>query len=456
MSLVKFESMLKTDSVYFFDATEFEEIIHHYLEVGKHSLAHKAVKLGLDQHPTSVALQLLKVELLIFENKISNAVKLLNQIEALEPHNDEVYIQKATILSKKNEHIQAIKILKESLQYTEDPIDVWAMIGMEYLYLDDYENARLNFINCIEVDFEDYSSLYNIIYCFDMQEQNEEAILFLNSYLDKNPYSEIAWHQLGQQYFILNMFKEALTAFDYAVIIDDSFIGGYLEKAKTLEELERYEEAIENYAITLKLDDPTAFAYVRIGECFEKLGITKSAIEYYKKAVYEDPLLDRAWLLLTNIYYKNKNYSKALYHINEAIELNDLNPLYWRKYADINIKMETYDEAVKAFRKCIDLNDIEIEIYVALVDVLTLLGEYQNALDILIKAKKTYREFAEIEYRFFGLFMILNKQEYGLTHLKNGLAIDFEYHLVLKDLYPSVFKTERVQQIIANYKKVMN
>ena len=28
--------------------------------------------------------------------------------------------------------------------------------------------------------------------------------------------------------------KEALTSFDYAVLIDESFIGGYLEKAKTL------------------------------------------------------------------------------------------------------------------------------------------------------------------------------------------------------------------------------
>ena len=42
MSLTKFESMLKTNSVYFFDLVEFEEIIVQYLDVGKHSLAKKA------------------------------------------------------------------------------------------------------------------------------------------------------------------------------------------------------------------------------------------------------------------------------------------------------------------------------------------------------------------------------------------------------------------------------
>ena len=35
MPLSKFESMLKTNSVYFFDLVEFEEIIVHYLDTGK-------------------------------------------------------------------------------------------------------------------------------------------------------------------------------------------------------------------------------------------------------------------------------------------------------------------------------------------------------------------------------------------------------------------------------------
>ena len=43
LSLSKFESMLKTNSVYFFDSIEFEEIIHYYIDSGKTSLAKKAV-----------------------------------------------------------------------------------------------------------------------------------------------------------------------------------------------------------------------------------------------------------------------------------------------------------------------------------------------------------------------------------------------------------------------------
>ena len=44
ISLNKFESMLKTNNVLFFDSEEFENIIHHYLNQGKVALAKKAIK----------------------------------------------------------------------------------------------------------------------------------------------------------------------------------------------------------------------------------------------------------------------------------------------------------------------------------------------------------------------------------------------------------------------------
>ena len=291
MSFVKFESMLKTNSVYFFDLTEFEEIIIHYIDIGKHSLAKKAVKLGLEQHPDSIDLKLLEIELCVFEDKIALAKKLLRQVEILEPNNDEVFIQKATIVSKEGKHNEAIQNLMKALTLTDDKEDIWSLLGMEYLYLDDFENARLNFINCVNADIEDYSSLYNVVYCYDMEEKHQGAIDFLNKYIDKNPYCEVAWHQIGRQYSVLKRHEEALNAYDFAVIIDELFVGGYLEKAKTLEALGAYQEAIDNYLITLELDDATAFAFVRIGECYQRLGNAAAAILYYKKAVHEDPLL---------------------------------------------------------------------------------------------------------------------------------------------------------------------
>ena len=453
MPLSKFESMLKTNSVYFFDLVEFEEIIVHYLDTGKHSLAKKAVQLGLEQHPTSIDLKLLEVEILIFDDKLEQASKKVLNIQKLAPNNEEVYIQKATILSKGGRHQEAIQNLKIALIHTDDKVDVWSLMGMEYLYIDDFENARLSFAKCIDVDYEDYSALYNVVYCFDMEKDHEEAIRFLDSYINKNPYSEVAWHQLGRQYFVLNMFKEALTCFDYAVLIDESFIGAYLEKAKAYEELGEYEDAIKNYMITLELDDPTAFAYVRVGECYQALDQEDAAISYFKKAVHEDPLLDKGWILLTEAYYRRGDYQKALYYISKALKIDDNNALYWRKYSDINLKLNFYEEAIKGFDACLELKDESIDIFVALADVLLFVGDFNDAMNVLFQAQKLYKDFAEIEYRLSGLFYVLGKNHYGYTHLIKGMKIDYDYHIILEELFPKVLESREIQKLLTNFKK---
>ena len=102
LSLKKFELLLKTNNVFFFDSNEFENIIHHYLEIGKVALAKKAINLGLDQHPSSINLRLFRVEILIFENDFNAAEKLLNSLFELEPNNEELFIQRANIYSKKD------------------------------------------------------------------------------------------------------------------------------------------------------------------------------------------------------------------------------------------------------------------------------------------------------------------------------------------------------------------
>lgn len=447
--------MLKTNSIYFFDLVEFEEIIIHYLDAGKHALAKKAVKLGLQQHPASVDLKLLQVEIYIFENELDKASILLKIIERLEPNNDEVFIQRGTICSKKGSHKEAIDLFKKALTFTDDKVDIWSLLGMEYLYLDDFKNARLTFAKCVNVDFEDYSALYNVVYCFDMEKKHEEAIDYLTAYIDINPYCEVAWHQLGRQHFILENYEKALHAFDYAVIIDESFIGGYLEKAKTLEELKRYKEAIDNYQITLELDDATAFVCVRIGECYEKIENFEAAISFYKKAVHEDPLLDKGWMLLSNLYYQHENYQKASYYISKALKIDEDNSLYWRRYSEINLKLNFYEEAVTGYKNCLNLNDHGIEVYIGLTDVLFFLGEFTDAISVLLKGQKCYKEIAEIEYRLAGLFFILNKEKYGFDHLISGLKIDYDYHVILKELFPIVYENEKVQKLLVNYKKAM-
>ena len=452
VSVKKFESMMKTNSVYFFDSNEFENIIHHYLENGKVSLAKKAIKLGLSQHPTSLNLKLFQVEILIFENKLNEADKLLSPLFEIEPNNEELYIQKANIYSKKDQHQKAIEIFKSAVEISDDCADLYSLIGMEYLFLDKFQEAKLNFIKCLELNIEDYSALYNIIYCFDFLDDTSGAIIYLTNYLEKNPYCEVAWHQLGKQYNKTNEMLKAVTAFDFAIISDETFVGAYLEKAKVLENLNRFEEAIENYKITLAIENSNPFALIKIGYCFERLDKLELALKYYLKSVEEDPALDEGWMRITRLFYSKKKYSKALYYINKAIKIDSENSSYWKLYSNINERLNKLEEAELGYKKILELGDIELNIWLSRGDILIKLHEYEAANFNFSQALEYHPNNEELEFRLSGVCLKLNNSEAGYAHLLTALHINSEHVFILEELFPEVYNSKAVLQLIENFK----
>jgi tetratricopeptide (TPR) repeat protein len=453
LSLSKFESMLKTNKVLFFDSEEFEEIILHYLDMGKASLAKKALKLALEQHPKSTGLKLVQVEMLVYEDKLDLAEKLLNELFAIEPNNEEIYIQKASIYSKRDQHEKAVEFLKTALQYTDDYSDVYNLIGMEYLFMDDLELAKQNFIKCLEEDTEDQAALYNVVYCFEFLDQNEEAITYLNHYIDSNPYSEIAWHQIGRLSYGLKKYPEALRAFEFATYIDDEFLGAFMEKAKTLERLKKYEEAIESYNRTIELDDPTSYALLRIGKCHEKLGNKVLALKFFNKTVHEDPLLDKGWIAITDFYVRQKNFKKALYYVNKALTIDNENRFYWKRYATINKELNQFEDAEFGYRKAVEHGDYMLDTWLFWVDILQHLGEFESAIQTLLQASEYFPEEYEVEYRLAGLYLMLQETTKGKFHLSNGLRLNFKNRMLLEHLFPVVWEMKLVQKAIEKHSK---
>ena len=451
--LSKFESMLKTNDILFFDSEEFESIINHYLELGKITLAKRAIKLGLDQHPSSINLKLLKVETLVIENKFNEADLILEELYLLEPNNEEVFIQKANVLSRQEKHKEAIEALIIALNMSnnaEEDADLYGLIGMEYLFMDDFDNALTYFKICLEYDPEDYSALHNIVYCYDFLNKKEEAIYFLNTYLDQNPYCEVAWHQLGKQYFTIKDYEKAKAAFDFAIISDDTFVGAYIEKGKVLEKLKDYHKAIENYKITLALDDPMTFALLRIGHCYEKVGDFEKALEYFTKTLEDDPLLDKGWIAITKLYMKRLDYQKALYYIEKAIDIDSENVLFWKVYATINKRLNFIEEAEYGYKKSLELGNYELDTWIERADMLIALGEYEVAINNLVEANEFYPNNAEIEYRLAGLYFSLSYTNEASFHLKNALKLDKDYAFIINELFPNLKDIDSIINLINN------
>lgn len=457
-TLARFESMLKTNNVLFFDSEEFEEIAHYYLRRGRMALAKKATKLGLEQHPSSTTLKLLQIEIYLFEDKLDQAENLLDALFMLEQSNEHVYIQKANIFSRRYKHKEAINSLEKALKVTDDPVNLLSHIGMEYLLLEDYERAKIYFMRCVELEEEEeeegenYSMIDNVVYCFEYLEQYDEAIDYLNDFLNRDPFCAIAWLQIGKLYYQQKKYQKALAAYDFAIISNDRFIGAYLGKGRVLEKMKLYKEAIENYTITLSLNEPTSYAQLGIGKCYEKLGNPELPIKFYLKCTKEDPYFDKGWLALIDFYSKNKQFEKALYYIDNAMDFLSENVRFWKRYAKIHNRLKNYEEAEVGYRKILELGNYELESWLMRGDILSNLGELETALDNFNQALEFYPENPEIEYWLSGLYFSLRESEKGEFHLKNALNSEPEFLIIIEEVFPLVYQMKKVKQIIAQHK----
>ena len=351
----RYETLLSEHKVGFFDSYQYEDIILYYFENAKYAKAKQAIDTALSQFPFVAALRLLQAEMLIYEDNLQQAGDILDEILHQGPYNAEIYVQRAHLYSKKNNHTKAIELLQYALSFSDDPSDIDSQIAMEYMYMESYALAKKYFKRCLTRDPEDYFSLQQLLHCFDFLGENEQAIQFLTAFLDNNPYCEVAWHSLGRQYMVQNNFQEALRAFDFAIISDDTFTGAYFEKGKVLERLKEYKLAIENYKITLSLDDPSSFAYLRIGNCYEKLGDRVMAEQYYFKAVHEDPQSSKAWLALVDYYARENDYEKAEKYVNQVLLNEGDNPTFLRRCAEIYAHVGRLEEAKQIFNQAMDL-----------------------------------------------------------------------------------------------------
>ncbi len=339
----RFEQMISSNEIVFFDSVEFENIINYYLDTGRIGLAKRALKYALDQHPDTINLHVLQADIFIFEEKYMEAEKLLIEILEADPRNEEIYILMANVLSKKNNNQEAIDCLLKALELSSEKEDIHHLIGMEYMSLEMYDSAIFHLTRSISDEFpEDATAIVNIVFCFEEANKVEEAISFLNDYLNKKPYCEIAWHQLGILYANQGELKKALDAFEFAIISDESFVGAIIEKAKIHEQLQQYDEAIALYLQTLKLEDPTAFAYLKLGICFAAKGDVANATKHLHKSVLEDPQTTQAWTLLADISVATGEFDKAYRYATKALNIDPYNQLKWNSLFVI-IQLIDYD-----------------------------------------------------------------------------------------------------------------
>lgn len=433
----RFEQMLENREYKYYDSEDLVEIIEFYIEVNDSEYAKRALDFAEKMHPENVEIKIKKIEYLLLINELKRSAKLIQDLEEVAANELDYLLVQARFWGMKNMPRKAIGFYEDALLIDEEETDfICNCIGNEYLNLDEVYSALIAFRKALKFNPENDYSFYSIIQCFEDIHNPDECIDFLQDFIDDNPYSEVAWLQLGMLYNHKKMYKEAINALDYVIAINPSSIAGHANKALSYEELKNFNKAIEILEETLEFDDSPAVTYFKIGELYEKLEKPQKALKAYHIAIKEDPQLDKAWAKSAALYDKMGNLDEAEYYIQRAIELNDDNSEYYTNSTYYFLKQMKFEEALSSLVKLVELKPLVFNTWFAYVETLIAIGEYEQAIAVLLTGALKNFNRAEFFYQLSNVYYLIDEDRLGNEALRNALSMDITIKKMMFENYP--------------------
>ena len=433
----RFEDMIENNEELYFDTEELEDIIIYYLELGDLKSAENAVQFGLNLHPSSIEIKVKKLEVLIELEFYNPAKELLKELELSASESTDYLACCAKYYSNLGNPKRAIEYCRKAIKLGEELNFLHNFIADECVNLGDPFTALRHYKAALLEDPLDEYALENIMSCFIDLKMSDEAIVFLNEYLDSYPFSESAWYEYGQFYFNQKNYEEAIKGFDYILAINSDAVSVYSNKAACLENLGNYKEAISVYEDMLQLEFTKAFTFYKIGLAYKHLKQWIPALVSFQKSLIEDPQFYLSMMEQSNMYEEMGGMKEALHFATEALQLNEDNLEFQKRVAYLYIDAGKFEESLVCLRKLIALEPDRFYNWYACAEVFMLLGEYEDATALLKDALKKHKR-AELYYQLSNCHFILKKENEGLRYLEKAKTLDATIAIEMEKKYPFI------------------
>ena len=433
----KFEKMVENNEEFYFETEEFEEIIIYYLEIGDISYAEMATNYALKIHPNSIELKTKKLEVLLELENYTQAKELMEELKEPSMENTDFLVCCAKYYSNLGNPRRAIEYCEKALELEEEENFLHNFIADEYVNLEDPFNALKHYKLALQFDPQDEYSLENVMYCYNQLNRSEEAIEFLNDYLDKYAFSETAWYEYGQFYFNRKNYEEAIKGFDYLLAINSESIGVYANKAACYEAMGEWQKAISVYEEMLDLEYTKSFTYYKIGLCYKENKQPVLALNSFQKSLRDDPQFYLSMMEQSYIYEDMGGMKEALHFAKEAVSLNENNLDYQKRLAFLYIDSGRFEESLECLKKLVDFEPQRFYNWYAYSEVLMLIGEFEEAISVLKKATKLHNR-AELYYQLSNCYFQLNNQKEGRNILSIALGLDPNLLEDMQQKYPFI------------------
>ena len=456
--LLQYENLRAGRPNSFIEQEGFERLVEYYDEKDRFDDAITVCDYAINQYPNTAALLLLKANLLIVTKKYKEALELLNESEALDNLDTNLYILKTDAFLALDMQAKAAKILEAAIANFEGEEKVDLLFELCDVY-DDYENFEKVF-DCLVLiltqDPANEEALYKICFWTDFTGRNEESITLHKQIIEEQPFNELAWFNLGAAYQGIKLHEKALDAYGYVVAINEKFENAYRNMGDAHLRLRQYKEAIESLEKVLELTMPEPVLYEAIGHCYDRLENYVQARFFYKKASHMDAEDSRMHYRIACTYMNEAAWQSAIKCLNIALRTQRMQPDYNLALGQCYMQMNNIDEALACFGNVVRMRPKNISGWTELLKCLLHADFFTEGIEYAQFAyEQTDGKIIFLFYKSMFLFADGQSKE-AIIQLENAMAENPKLIKKFIQLDPRILKHRKVVEIIAKYKKKGN
>ena len=308
-----------------FTEEEFEILISHYIDEFEEWMVYALAKMAYEQHPYSRELTLRYADALIVNDEPDEAIDMLREQLNYDSCDSDIYLLLARSYAKKGEDEDAFFYTKKAVEFNteETPSFYWIATAQDYLDKSDFQNALKCYRNAEISAPDNLDIIYDLAYTLEQAGQLEESISYYKKYIDKDPFNDNVWMNIGTVYAKCNNFDSAIEAYDYAYALNASSSSALYNKGILLIDRDKFAEASDVLDDFSALEPTGYLSFAAIAEAFilkEQYGL---ALTYIRAAMSSPGEGDRHFSELLRVAYLNSKkpeiqmyYIVTLYNID--------------------------------------------------------------------------------------------------------------------------------------------
>ncbi len=294
-------------------------------------IALEAYKKVLESNPYDRT-ALIKLATLIqthFPDNHDEAIDCYTKLLEIEPDNDKVYYELGHLYLQKNESLPAVNAFSMALEKDEENPFYHNSMAFALVQLEQYDDAIEHYQKAININPDPY---WTSIVCqalgsvyMEIKNNPEAAIVLYQTAAVLNPDSEESQIAIGDTYFSIEDYDNAIKAYCDAIKINPENAKAYCKCGMALWEKDYTEEAIVAYHKAINLNPEYSIAYNNLGVIYlDDIGNTNEAIGLFDKAVLTNSNYALAYFNLGRAYAILGENTKAAKYFQQSLDLNSL------------------------------------------------------------------------------------------------------------------------------------